>query len=91
MKTENEDPLFIFVTICYLHFMTKNIQVVNEIHSFIKVHCDMEVTVLSLLLMSLFKTCCNMTNSLESLPYFTMFLMQLLAESQYLPNIDFEL
>lgn len=62
--------------------MNKNIQVVNEIHSFIKVHCDMEVTALSLLLMSLLKICCNITNSLELLPYFTMFLMQLLAESK---------
>lgn len=33
----------------------------------------MEVTALSLLLMSLLKICCNITNSLESLPYFLCF------------------
>lgn len=37
LETENEGPLFIFLSICCLSFITKNIQVVKETHSFIEI------------------------------------------------------
>lgn len=46
LKTENEGPLCIFLAICCISFITKNIQVVNETHSFIKI-CDSDNTVIA--------------------------------------------
>lgn len=46
LKTEYEGPLFVFLTICCLPFITKNTQVVKETHRFIEI-CDSDNTAIA--------------------------------------------